>query len=161
MWLRNRLLCFGLALALAGCGFKPLHGAGDNGAAGGHLAVEVTRIANREGQTLRAALEREFNHSRAPTYRLDVTLAERITTSAIDTEGDAIRRRMTITASWRFLSVDASQQSKPLAGSIRVFEGFNVLRSDFANISAERQARERASIRLASQIAEAVTALAQ
>ena len=161
MWWRNRLLGIGLALALAGCGFEPLYGSDRNGAAGGLLAVEVSRIANREGQILRAALVREFDYSRAPDYRLDVTLTERITTLAIDAEGDAIRRQMATTANWRLSGLAASQQLKPLMGSIRVFEGFNILRSDFANISAERQARERASIRLASQIAEAATARAR
>ena len=160
MWLRNHFLCIGLALALAGCGFKPLYDS-SNGAVNGRLAVDVSRIANREGQILHAALKREFDHSRAPAYRLDVTLAERITTLAIDAEGRAIRRQMTITANWRLSRLDIGGKSKSLQGSVRVFSGFNVLRSDFANISAERQARERASTRLASQIAEEATARAR
>lgn len=160
MWSPSSLIVWA-ALLLGACGFQPLYGARDGGAGGstgGRLAVEVSRIAEREGQVLRDALAREFDAGAIPVYRLDVTLSEEISTLAIDSQGDAIRRRMTLTARWRLTPLDAASGRAAFSGNARDFEGFNVLASDFANLTAERAARERAALRLARRIAYDATA---
>lgn len=146
-------------LALGACGFQPLYGAAD-GQGGGRIAVDVQPIAEREGQALRAALRRTFDHGRAPDYAMTVTLAERIDDIAVDGQGDVIRKRMTLAARWTLADLDAPPGAEPLTGRARTFEAFNVLRSDFANLTAERAARERAARRLADRIAAAATARA-
>ena len=159
-WHRAALL--GLALALAGCGFQPLYGArgGDGGGSGGRLAVQVAPIPEREGQVLRAALRRAFDDARAPDYRMQVTLRQRTQTLAIDKRGDVTRRGLTVYADWRMNAFDAPADAPPIAGTARVYEAYNVLASDYANLSAERAALERAAERLAGQIAVAATARA-
>jgi len=157
-WLRPIVLA--CTLALAGCGFRPLYGAPETGGAG-RLAVEVTPIAEREGQVMRAALRRTFDAARAAEYRLDVTLGRRLETLAIDREGDVTRRAMTVTARWRLSRFDAPPETRPIEGTARVQEAFNVLASDYANIAAERAALERAAERLAFIVAEAATARAR
>ncbi len=158
MWWRNaKRLGLCLTLALAACGFQPLYGARDGGAPG-RLAVDVAPIADRQGQILRAALRRAFDPARAPDYRMDVTLTERVEALAIDPGGDVTRQRMTVSARWRLSRLDAAPGAAPLQGSARAFEAFSTLTSDYANLSAERAARERAAGRLADMIAEAATA---
>jgi len=155
-WRRGALL--GLALLVAGCGFRPLYG--DAGGERGHAlpGVQVGLIAEREGQTLWDALRRAFRADSVPDWRLDVRLDERLSTLAIDADGSAIRRRMTVTADWRLTPVDTTAGRKPITGRNRALESFNVLRSDYANLSAERSARARASERLADIISTAIAA---
>jgi len=154
-----RGLGLGLALlALGACGFQPLYGAPD-AQGGGRIAVDVKPIAEREGQALRAALRRTFAPGLAD-YVMTVTLAERIDDIAVDNQGDVIRKRMTLVARWTLADLDAPPGAEPLTGSARAFEAFNVLSSDFANLAAERAARDRAARRLADRIAAAATARA-
>lgn len=154
------LLAAALALMTAACGFQPLYAdrSGDAARAGGPPAVSVGRIAEREGQTLRMALQRAFASGAVPDYTLDVALDEKIATIAIDGQGDAIRRGMTLTAQWRLTPIGVETGLKPIAETVRIFESFNVLASDFANLSAERTARERAAERLAQRIVQSATA---
>lgn len=165
MWwsdLRKIFACALLGLSLAACGFQPLYGARDSAAPNGRLAVDVAPIADRAGQVLRASLRREFALAAPPEYRMDVALSERIDTLAIEPGGDVIRRRLTVAARWRLTRLDADAAAeKPIDGTIRVDEAFNVLTSAFATLAAERAARERASERLARDIAIAATARAR
>lgn len=160
MWSPRATIIALLALALAGCGFEPLHGAQSDGASG-RLAVDVVPIADREGQLLRAALRRAFAANAAPEYRLAVVTRERIVATAIDPRGDVTRRQMTVTADWRLQRLAAAADEKPISGSARVLEGFSVLASDYANVTAERAARARAAGRLAHLIAQAATVRAR
>lgn len=156
----GRAAVLALALLAAGCGFQPLYGersAGGNG----RLAVAVAPLAEREGQALRAALRRAFDSSRQAEYQMDVTLRERVRIAAVDARGDAIRKRMTMTASWRLWPVGQRGEAKPVTGEARAYEAFNVLASDYANVTAERAARLRAVERLAHNIAAAATARVQ
>lgn len=149
----------GLALLLAACGFEPLYGARDGAdRGGGRLAVAVAPIPEREGQTMRTALRRAFDDTGAPDYRMAVTMTERIETTAVDARGDAIRKRMTVAARWRLEPLDVRRGAAPIEGDARVFEGFNVQASEFANLTAERAARLRAAERLADVVAAAATA---
>lgn len=156
----GRRLALGLALtALGACGFQPLYAEAD-GQGGGRLAVDVQRIAEREGQVLRAALRRAFDQDRPAEFVMTVRLSERIDDIAVDGRGDVIRKRMTLAAKWTLADPAAAPGTRPLTGDARAFEAFNILRSDFANLSAERAARERAARRLADQIAATATARA-
>ncbi len=162
MWSPRRALrpiaALAVLLAVAGCGFEPLYGERSSGGGDGRLAVAVAPIPEREGQALRTALRREFDFSREADYRMDVRLAERVETIAIDTRGDVTRRRMTMQANWKLTPAAGRPETPPVEGSARVFDSFNVLQSDYANVSAERAARERAAVRLARIIALDATA---
>jgi len=158
MWWRRTGLLLSL-LALAACGFQPLYGERADGGAG-RLAVEVAPIADRPGQVMRAALRRAFADDRVPEYRMNVTLSETVSVLAIDKRGDVIRRGMIVSAKWRMARLDAAPETPPLTGTVRVQEAYNVLVSDYANLAAERAARERAAERLAHLVAESATARA-
>lgn len=108
---------------------------------------------------MRSVLRRRFSGNTVANYRLDVALAQASAVTAIDAAGDATRRRVTITASWR-LSPLVSNAPKPLEGRVRVIEAYNLLASDYANYTAESTARERAAARLADLVAQAATARA-
>lgn len=159
----GRALVLAAALLVASCGFQPLYGerTSADGTAGGRIAVSVGPIPERKGQAFRAALRRAFDPTRAADYRMEARLREQIVVSAVDDRGDAIRKTMTMTAEWRLWPIAAPADAKPLAGSARAFEAFNVLQSDFANVKAERAARLRAVDRLAEAVAQAATARIQ
>ena len=157
---RNLIFVAAASLTLAACGFKPLYGELPTRAGtSGRLAVEVALIPNREGQVMRSVLRRRFSGAAAANYRLDVAIAQASAVTAIDAAGDATRRRVTMTASWR-LSPLALGAPKPLDGRVRVGEAYNLLASDYANYTAESAARERAAARLADLVAQAATARA-
>jgi LPS-assembly lipoprotein len=74
------LLLAGALPALAGCGFSPLYGRGEDGAVTAELAkIRVLPIANRSGQVLRNHLLdglTPMGEPQKPEYTLQVALAE-------------------------------------------------------------------------------------
>jgi len=141
--------------APAGCGFRPLHGSGPGGGDGGAAAlssVRITPIADRSGQELHNLLLDRMTPRGAPAtprYVLTVTLTERRREIAL--RSDETPTRVTLTMSAAF-SLSPVGEARTFQGAAVAVNGYNVLQSDFATLSAQRDARRRALAVLAEQI---------
>ena len=144
-----------LLFALSACGFQPLHAPrGDGSRTSDLLAqVQVARIADRTGQQLRNELLDRMNPrgtSSAPRYRLNVSLSESTRRLAVRRDDTATLASLVLSASYSLVSVDDG--TVVLSGSLRSLNSFDISREDFATVSAERDARERATVDLADGI---------
>lgn len=115
--------------------------------------VDVTRIPDRTGQQLRNELLDRMNprgRGEVPRYRLNVTLSESIRQLAVRRDDTATLASLVISASYSLISIDDGEVI--LSGRLRSLNSFDISREDFATVSAERDARERATVDLADGI---------
>ena len=148
---RRAVLLAGAALAASACGFQPLYRTPVSGAGGAATAaagldsIHVARIPNREGQLLRNHLVHDLNHNGRPTspaYVLTATLTESQSRLAIQSDSSATRANLAIAT--RYVLTRAGTGAVETRGSTRVVIGYDILQDEFATLSAERAAREKA-----------------
>jgi len=152
---RCLMLALGVAAPiLTGCGFRPLYGSGSGGDEAVLATVEVLRIKDRMGQQMRNLLiERLSPRGRAgrTDYRLEVTLHESKAELAIKKDETATRANLTIRATFKLLALSDPRRGV-FTGSALSTNSYNILTSDFATLSAERDARNRALQTIAEEI---------
>ncbi len=139
------------ALALTGCGFRPLYGSRpDNQATAGLQAVRVGLINERNGQLLRRNLEQRLGgEGVAARYDLRVGLSYGIEVQGFERDGTPSRVRMTATANW-FLYDNGAPPRLVGNGMVRAFDAYNVPENQFFASDTSRDAAER---RLVDQLA--------
>ena len=143
-----------MALLLSSCGFRPLYKSGGGGDEATLATVEVALIKDRIGQQLRNLLTAGLSprgRSGQTNYRLTVTLTESKVTLAIRKDETATRANLTIKAAFKLLALQ-NPGLGTFSGSALSTNGYNILTSDFATLSAERNARNRALRTLAEEI---------
>jgi LPS-assembly lipoprotein len=143
---------------LAGCGFRPLYG--DNSAVG---SVDLSRVriaaiqdqydptgnvvsTARAGQRLRNyLLDRVTPRGRtaAALYELSVTLRESKSTIGIRSDESATRGTLTMTASYSLVRLDNG--ATMMTSGTRSDVSYNIVSDEFATLSAENDARRRAT----------------
>jgi len=141
------------ALALSGCGLRPMYGGG----AGSEVAtmlrsVEVGPIEGQNGWLVRNKLVDRLSESGEGTaaYRLDVTLDDNITAFGIRGDQAATRERRTLRARFQLVSVKTGLVLvDATAGSDA---GIDIVSSEYATVAAEQTALENLSEVLADQI---------
>ncbi len=147
-----------LALAIAGCGFQPMHNQRSNASAAALATIDIGLIADRTGQILRNELLQKLQPlgpTRQQPYLLTVTLAEYLRDLAIKRNEVATRANLTLVASF-----EVSRRSDGLrlySGSARSVNAYNILTSDFATLSARENARKRGARQLALEIKEQIS----
>lgn len=142
-----------LLLLTAGCGFQPVYGGGAPVRAD-MAAVEIALIADRSGQLLRNELLDRLTPKGAaqmPRYMLVVELAESKQNLAIRRDDTATRANLILTAQFK-LSENVSDDLV-LEGRSRSLNSYNISTFEFATLSAETDARRRATRELAQDIA--------
>lgn len=142
-------------MLLAACGFEPLHGRrGTAGSAATDLAyVSVAPIPDRGGQLVRnnlLELLRKSGPQGRPVFRLVVKLAEVREGLAFSRDDSVTRYNLRMNASYTL--IDERSGEGILDGRTRAIAAYNVVRSDYANLIAERDARERAARGVAEDI---------
>ncbi|HET8727909.1 MAG TPA: LPS assembly lipoprotein LptE [Alphaproteobacteria bacterium] len=147
------MLVLALPLLLAACGFQPLYGETQMGVVAAQFAeTEVAVIPNRSGQILRNYLIEDLNPSGRPddpAYVLNVGLNETFRDLAIRKDATATRANLIVSASYRLRNGDG----EPLtSGSVQTITSYNILRDEFATLSAERDARDRALRQISEDI---------
>lgn len=150
-----------LALAgLAACGFRPLYGENSAGSSA-HLAqIRIANIPDRSGQQLRnLLLDRltPLGPPARPAYVLSVVLREGRQDLAIRKDESATRANLVLTAAFTLAAAD-SRDTRQFTGAAISTNSFNRLRSDFATLSAENDARYRGLRTLAEEIRMRVAA---
>lgn len=144
----------GLLLALGACGFQPLYGSrGATNTPDEFAAIEIQPIKDRIGQELHNNLLDMLNprgEAAAPKYELVVTLTENREELAVQKTAFATRANLTMTAS--FTLREGKTKKGVTGGSSVAVSSYDVLRSDFATLAAEKDARSRALLRIAEDI---------
>ena len=147
-WSRRRLLGAALApvaLALGGCGFRPLYG--DRGSAPG--AVELARvavdpIADRLGQILRndlVALLSPLGEPAYPRYRLTARLRRSKGSLAIQLDSSITRFNLRIAVN--FSLIDVASGETVFQSEARAIGSYDAVQSDFATLTAEQDSARR------------------
>lgn len=158
-WSRRIGLVAALALGSASCGFEPLYG-GEGGGATVVAAegVRVTTIHDRFGIQLRNNLMDRLTprgEMAQPRYTLDIKVARDKEGLAVQRDAFVSRYNLRVTADFQMFDREADR-APILVGKAYGIAAFNVVRADFANLAAERDAEDRAARELANDIAQRV-----
>lgn len=145
------LLCL---TALAGCGYQPLYAETQSGVAISEelAAVKVEIIPDRRGQILRNYLLQSLNPSGqpdSPDYSLRVNVSEVRQDLGIQDDATRTRSNLRVTATYTLNTVGGERVT---SGTITSITSYNVLADEFATLSAERAARDRALRQLSEDI---------
>lgn len=139
---------------LSGCGFQPLYKSGGTGDQAALATIDVVTIKDRIGQQLRNMLNAALaprGRASVTDYRLTVTLTESKSRLAILKDETATRANLTIRAKFK-LDALKNPKLRPFLGRALSTNSYNILTSDFATLSAERDARNRALRTLSEEI---------
>ncbi len=139
--------------ALAGCGFQPLHSTKTGASVAGLAEIRIMPIADRIGQQLHNLLLDKLTPLGPPAaerYVLRVTLSESLQSLAVRKDDVATRANLILRAS--FTLVRAQDDFTLLSNSAISANSYNILREEFATVSAENDARARAVRELSDEI---------
>ena len=151
---RAAVLCL-CALALAGCGFRPLYGAANGGPSPGVslAAIYVEPIPERVGYQLRNDLLDAFDatgSNNGAAYRLKLVLRERTQGVTLERDATITRYNYTLTAHYDLFAAGGTTPIK--SGNVSALSAFNVASSPYATVVAERDAADRAAGDIAERI---------
>ncbi len=141
-----------IALALPGCGLRPVYSGGKASAPAAMLAsVAVGPIEGRAGWLVRnAIIDRIGQNDANPRYRLDIRLDDRIEGYGLRADTTTTRERRTLRA--RYQLVDVQSGATLLDATAGSDMGIDVVNSEYATIAAEQTALERLSEQVADQV---------
>lgn len=148
------IMLLGVSIALGACGYRPLYGPQSaNPQTTATLAqVEIKPINDRAGQMMRTALQRRLSpRGQTPAqYYLQVSLKESISKLAVERDSFATRANLSMSARYQLVRIaDGLRLTK---GQPRSVASYNILTSNYATLSAEADARNRAIEALADDI---------
>ncbi len=155
MLLYRQIVTLFLLMSVSACGFQPLYGqAPQNKEVSQKLAATyVMPIEGRDGQIVRNELLDRVNPKGIParaSYRLEIKLRSQKQRLAIDQDDSTNRFNLTLTAKYSILSADGRETIHK--GSAQSIASYNVIASDFANLSAQKNAEKRTALVLAEKI---------
>ncbi len=139
--------------ALVGCGFQPLHSKKAGASAAGFAEIRIAPIADRIGQQPHNLLLDKLTPLGPPPkarYVLRVTLSESLQNLAVRKDDVATRANLIMRA--KFMLVRAHDNFTLLSNSAISANSYNILREEFATLSAENDARARAVRELSDEI---------
>jgi LPS-assembly lipoprotein len=150
------------ALALSGCGLRPLYGGGIGGPVQTTLAaVQVAPIEGQSGWLVANALRDRLRTGQdaSARYRLEVQLDDQIAGLGVRSDDSVARERRTLRA--RYQLIDLASGAVVLDATAGSDAGVDVVGSEYATIAAERTALERLAPIVADQIVARVARFAQ
>ena len=147
------------SLMAAACGFQPLYAEreSDPGIRAALAEVEVAPIPDRLGQVVRNDLQDRLTPYGAPAsgaYRLVVSL--NATKEGYGFRGDEAVTREAVRLEAPFQLVDQATGEVLLADTVSATASYDVVQSDFATLSAERDAERRTADEVGAVIAARV-----
>ena len=154
LWSKS-LAVIAVATLLAGCGFRPLYGTiGEDLPVTTQLAqIHIAAIPDRTGQKLRNFLLDRINpggQPRLPLYYLKVKINVTRTDLGIERDETATRALLVLTANYQLFN--RTKTIVLVKGSTQSTNSFNIVVSDFATLSAETDATDRASREISDDI---------
>ena len=153
MWFYSRALVLVGVLLIAACGFRPLYqkSADNPGVVEDFAQVKIlnVRTQNRRnarlGQKMHSILTDRLNPeglARRPQYRLEVDIRVSKARTGVQITDEATRARLTVSATFRLLN--STGKEVLTTGTERSENSYNVVESEFATLSAENDAADRA-----------------
>ncbi len=151
-WSRRSAALF-LVAAVAGCGFRPLYmkNEADPGVTAEFAQIKILNVRatlpkyDRAGQEMHNLLRQRLNPDGAPArplYLLESQLTVTVARTGIQITDEATRARMT--ANTAFSLRDAATKKVLFHGSEQSVNSYNVADSQYATLSAENDAVQRA-----------------
>jgi LPS-assembly lipoprotein len=145
----RRSLLVGLMLMLGGCGFQPIYGESDSPedvrlALG---SISVVEINSHVGFTLRNRLIDNFSAagaSASPVYSLAFIVRDYRQGLAVQSDSSVTRYNYRLNASFKLQ--DQRSGDVIFEGVSRAIAAYNVVESEFATVSARRNAEARAAL---------------
>lgn len=162
-WLGGLVLLGGAVLG--GCGdggFRPMYGAtGVGGAAAAEklAQVDMSTIPGRVGQQLRNEFIYQSTGGGArvdPAYRLEVAIRESVTSTLVDTTGDARAQVYNLDASFKLIRISDSQVV--MEGKSYSRAAFDRFSSIYSNVRAREEAENRAAKTIAEDLRTRISA---
>jgi len=150
------------ALALNGCGLRPLYGGGSRGAVAQALGqIEVAPIEGKAGWLVHNAITDRLGAmpQGAPVYRLKIELDDQITGFGIRADDSVTRERRSLRA--RYQLIEAGRGTVVLDATAGSDAGIDIVSSEYATIAAENTALENLSQAVADQIVARLALYAQ
>jgi LPS-assembly lipoprotein len=139
---------------MSGCGFRPLYGAGAQGAVGAELArVKIGTIPDRVGQQLHNFLLDRINRKgrpEKPLYLLSVDVEIEKVRQAVEANETATRAKLIFTASFQLQEI--ATEKILLKNWSRSVNSYNIVTSAIATRSAELDAIDRAAREVSEEI---------
>lgn len=149
-----------LMLTISACGFRPLYAppSEDTKIQGVYAFDELQRVVisnipDREGQYLRNALVRHLhpNGRRGEAlFVLNISLTEGTSSLAVQRSSEATRANLTVKAAFHLQRLSGEDELH--SDQVSSVSGYNIFRSEFQTLMAEKGARERALDDLSQQI---------
>ena len=141
-----------IALALPGCGLRPVYGGGGASAPATLMRdIAIAPIPERAGFLVREQLRAQFGQSvENPAYRLEIALDDAITAFGVRGDSSAARERRTLRA--RFRLVEAATGTVVLDDTASADAGIDRVSSNYAVVAAETTALDRLATDIARQI---------
>ncbi|MDP1027807.1 LPS assembly lipoprotein LptE [Sphingomonas sp. KR1UV-12] len=142
------------ALALPGCGLRPLYAGGSNGTVATTLSgVEVGPIQGKAGWLVGNALRDRLGAPQGtPRYRIDVRLDDQISGLGVRRDDSVTRERRVLRARYQLVDLTSGNNTVLLDATAGSDAGIDVVQSEYATIAAENTALERLSTIVADEI---------
>ena len=143
---------------ISGCGFKPLYSEKNyNDLFLLESNIYINKIDGRVGQILRNSLLEQYgtaNHS-VKDFILDIKITKSIVPLAFRSDKTVTRFNVVITG--QFVLKQTNSDSILTSGNANSIASYSVVLSEFANLSAAKDAEERAAIDLAKKISRFIS----
>ena len=143
------------ALALGGCGFRPLYGGGTTSGPGRLIgAIRVERESGELGFRVHESL---IEHLRPATANAPLRLVTRTRLErdglAIQDDDEVTRFNLRVFSRYSLRRIGAAPSAAPLAeGEVRSIAAYNATSSQYATLVAERQVLDRTAEEIADKI---------
>ncbi len=155
-------------LALGACGFSPVYSEKTIGATSVQLEnIRISPTSERTTQLVRNRLIKQFSNrgeTQTPQYYLKLTVEESLASALIRRTTDIQRKNLTIKASYILQTADRKTvltkgRTVAIAPYNLVSRDFGTIsNSEFANVSARKDARKKAAISVGEDIARRLAA---
>ena len=145
-----------------GCGLQPLysHGSGNSSHVVNQLSrIQISPIENRSGQILRNFLQDKLTPSGvpfSPTYKLTISLKETRSDMGILRDSTSTFAKVKMGAKYQLINIETKNILD--SGTVSSTTVFNIVSSEYANLSAQKDARRR-TVRIISDLVKERLAL--
>lgn len=136
-------------LALAACGFQPVHGPGGNGQIL-QDRVSVDAPTARYGYFLTREIEQKLGRGDAPAYGLALNVTTREERLAINRAGDTTR--FDLIGAVDYALRDLSNGQIVTSGKVENFTGYSATGTSVATLASKQDAERRLMVILADQV---------
>ena len=157
-----RLAVFLNLIIATGCGFQPLysHGGANSSHVLNQLArIQINPIENRTGQILRNFLQDKLTPSGVPSspkHKLTISLKETRSDMAILRDSTSTFAKVKMDAKYQLINIETKNVLD--SGTVTSTTVFNIVSSEYANLSAQKDARKR-TVRIISDLVKERLAL--